>query len=79
MLYLVILCNFMPIFLIFEPSKINYARGLLYHFSKVMTEMVMPGASQFCRNIYITFWAHAVRPYHWRNNIIVGANCLRPL
>jgi hypothetical protein len=79
MLYLVILCNFMPIFLIFEPSKINHARGLLYHFSKVMTEMVMPGASQFCRNIQMTFWAHAVRPYHWRNNIIVGANCIRPL
>ncbi|GAL94907.1 MULTISPECIES: hypothetical protein [Microcystis] len=19
-----------------------------------------------------------VRPYHWRNNIIVGANCIRP-
>ncbi|BAG00520.1 unknown protein [Microcystis aeruginosa NIES-843] len=19
-----------------------------------------------------------MRPYHWRNNIIVGANCLRP-
>jgi hypothetical protein len=39
----------------------------------------MPGASQFCRNIQMTFWAHAVRPYHWRNNIIVGANCIRPL
>jgi len=51
----------------------------LYHFSKVMTEMVMPGASQFCRNIQMTFLAHAVRPYHWRNNIIVGANCIRPL
>ncbi|MDB9420920.1 YnfA family protein [Microcystis aeruginosa] len=24
---------------------------MLYHFSKVMTEMVMPGTSQFCRNI----------------------------
>ncbi|MCA2659204.1 MAG: hypothetical protein IM496_12040 [Microcystis sp. M049S2] len=21
-----------------------------------------------------TLWAHAVRPYHWRNDIIVGAN-----
>ncbi|WP_287709731.1 hypothetical protein, partial [Microcystis sp. M054S2] len=27
-----------------------------------------------------TFWAHAMRPYHWHNNniIIVGANCIRP-
>ncbi|MEA5533595.1 hypothetical protein [Crocosphaera sp. XPORK-15E] len=24
-------------------------------------------------------WAHAMRPYHWGNNIIVGANCIRPL
>ena len=30
MLYLVILCNFMPIFLIFEPSKINYAKVLVF-------------------------------------------------
>ncbi|TRV43890.1 MAG: hypothetical protein EWV53_18060 [Microcystis panniformis Mp_MB_F_20051200_S9] len=29
MLYLGILCNFMPFFLIFELSKINYARTLL--------------------------------------------------
>jgi hypothetical protein len=36
-------------------------------------------SNQFGRNIYITFWAHAMRPYHWRNNIIVGANCIRPL
>ena len=26
------------------------------------------GAAEFCINIYRTFWAHAVRPYHWRDN-----------
>ena len=61
------------------PEVKTTTLDILYHFSKVMTEMVMPGASQFCRNIQMTFWAHAVRPYHWRNNIIVGANCIRPL
>ena len=36
MLYLGILCNFMPFFLIFELSKINYARTLiLYQLSDV--------------------------------------------
>lgn len=27
----------------------------------------------------ITFWTQAVRPCHWRINVIVGANCTRPL
>ncbi|GAL94300.1 hypothetical protein N44_02880 [Microcystis aeruginosa NIES-44] len=29
MVYLQILCNLIPIFAVFEPSKINYARGLM--------------------------------------------------
>jgi len=24
-------------------------------------------------------WAHAMRPYYWGDNVIVGANCIRPL
>jgi predicted PurR-regulated permease PerM len=33
MLYLWILCNFMPIFFIFALSKINYARTLMNQYS----------------------------------------------
>ena len=43
MLYLGILCNFISIFLIFELSKINYARTLMVKSTLDTTAKVLPG------------------------------------
>ncbi|TRU48215.1 MAG: hypothetical protein EWV49_13660 [Microcystis aeruginosa Ma_QC_Ch_20071001_S25] len=41
MVYLRILCNLILIFTVFEPSKINYARGLI-NYTYLNTSCLLP-------------------------------------
>jgi hypothetical protein len=38
-----------------------------------------PLSAAYTQRIQYYIWAHAMRPHHCPDNIIAGANCIRPL